>query len=153
MGQAFHRKQIGVSRAHTKGTGIHYVERRVSKSNADALAEKEQMLSTRGLREWNRHVLMMRGGFALDAWEDSILAKKGMEEDPALVRLVDRAYKSVDTAVSKHCDSAGINIDGLIGSLRRRNHGRNHEEMKAALEWVAKDFEVFFAAVTTEKAA
>lgn len=152
MGTAFHRKQIPLSRgSKTRGTGIRYTDitaTSVRELTADELAAREEQKATfqaqRGTRGWNIHCLMTMAGFALDAWEDVILKEKSLDRDYATERIVDKALTIVNTAVTKHCDTSGIEVDLLIQSLQRPQRSA---ALCSALASVCKRFSSVFDAV------
>jgi hypothetical protein len=152
MGNAFHRKQIPLSRgSKTHGTGIRYADTTptsVRKLTADELAVREQQKAAfkaqRGLRDWNVYCLMTIAGFALDAWEDVILEQKSVDRDYATEKVVDKALTIVNTAVTKHCDKSGIEVERLIQSLHRAHHSA---ELQSALRVVSKRFSSVFDTV------
>jgi hypothetical protein len=149
MGNAFHRKQIPISRgSKTRGTGIRYVNTTptsVRTLTADELAVREQQKAAfqaqRGLRDWNVHCLMTIAGFALDAWEDAILEQKSADRDYATERIVDKALAVVNSVVTKHCDKSGIEIERLVQALHRTHHSA---ELQSALSVVSKRFSLVF---------
>jgi hypothetical protein len=127
MGKAYHRKRISVEHPHTRGIGIRYVVRRAPTARdltPTELAEREKtkaaVEASRGVREWNIFALQRFSAFTLDRWEDVILAKKNVDRYFSTEKAVDRAMQMVRTAVGKHCDQNGVEVDRLLQSLERR---------------------------------
>lgn len=128
MGQSFHRKQIPLGRgSKTHGIGFKYVEPHAPTARdlkPTELAEREKtkaaVEASRGVRKWNIFALERFSGLTLDAWEDVILAKKNVDRYLPTEKAVDRSMQMVRTAVGKHCDQNGVEVDRLLQSLERR---------------------------------
>jgi hypothetical protein len=142
MGQAFHRKKMSVGHAHTRGTGISYIEARLKPQGGKGLKAK----GSAGVREWNVHCLMTIAGFELDKWEDERL--NGADRNPDLERTVDRAFTIVNTAVTKNCDGAGIEVEQLLEALQRP---RFRVEVMLACRAVREKFVSVFAQIGTDQ--
>lgn len=150
MGRAYHRKKIALGRgSKTRGTGVSYhlaVPPRSPELTPAEQAERAQTRTAtaakRGIREWNIHVLMHVAGFSLDTFEDGILRQRGVDRDESLERLIDRALTAVNTSVTRSCDSAGVDVDGLLRSLARP---RPDALLHSALLHVRNRFDVIFA--------
>jgi hypothetical protein len=158
MGNAFHRKQIPLGRgSKTRGTGIHYVDitpTSVREFAADELAAREQqkaaLQAQRGTRGWNVYCLVTIAGFALDTWEDEVLEQKSVDRDYNIERVVDKALTIVNTAVTRSCDTNGIEVDRLIQSLQRP---QRNAELSSALAFVCERFSSIFDAISNTGAA
>jgi hypothetical protein len=143
MGHAFHRKKIITSRAHTKGTGIGYIQPVlpvVRELTAEEIAAREKKVTPRSVRRHNVYCLMGVAAWALDAWEDEILKRSGLERDFALEKLVDRALTMANTAITKCCDNSGIDVDRLIQTFDKRSATAKScsTELASALSYVGK---------------
>jgi hypothetical protein len=80
-----------------------------------------------------------------------MLAKKGTPQDAiirdfALEKIVDKALTVVNTAVTKACDSEGIDIDRLFESLGKRSADAEvyNAELSSAVSHVATRFTEIF---------
>jgi hypothetical protein len=157
MGNAFHKKRLPLGRGlKTHGTGFRYsnaAQPSVKDLTAGELAAREQQKAAvqaqRGLRDWNVYCLVTIAARALDAWEDAILEQKSVDRDYATEKVVDKALTKVNTAVTKHCDKSGIEVDRLFQSLQQNQHCA---ELESALAFVRKRFSSVFNAVIQKEA-
>jgi hypothetical protein len=159
MGRAFHKKHIPLGRGtKTSGVGISYVDPaqpQPKELTAAEVAIREQEKAAqeakRGVRELNVYRLMMAAGFALDAWEDEILKRNGLERDFALEKLADRALTMANTAITKCCDISGVDVDHLLETLDKRSATAKSysTELASALEFVSKRFASIFGQLNT----
>jgi hypothetical protein len=138
MGNAFHKKQIPLGRGgRTRGTGIRYTDAPLPAQPTGA----PKTPVNPSVRDWNVYCLMTLAARALDDWEDVLLAERGVERDLGSERIVDKALTASNTAITRHCDHTGINIDSLLAHLGRRSADTR---LSAALAFVGKRFtEVF----------
>jgi hypothetical protein len=148
MGRAFHRKRLSSERgSRARGTGIHYVNRQAAAPIARVLtqaelAEREEAKAvfeaSRGIREWNIYVLMTFAGFALDAWEDTILAEKKTDHDFTTNVAIVRALNVVNSVANKYCDRSGVEVDRLLQALEGRRTKASNADLSAALAFLIK---------------
>jgi hypothetical protein len=148
MGRAY-----SVEHSHTRGTGIRYIEPRAPTARdltPTELAEREKtkaaVEASRGVRKWNVFALESFSGLTLDAWEDVIVAKKNVDRYLPTEKAVDRAMQMVRTAVGKHCDQNGVEVDRLLQSLERRHsrilpNGYLNEALTFLIERVSQMFD------------
>jgi hypothetical protein len=136
MGKAFHRKQISSGRGtKTHGTGIFAY----SKSLSVSAGKEPKAPDPENVREWNVYCLLHVAGFALDGWEDERL--KGADSNPQLERVVDRAFTTCNTAITRCCNSTGIDVERLLQALHRARFG---PDVLSALQAVQKRFSTMF---------
>jgi hypothetical protein len=145
MGNAFHKKKMPLGRGtKTHGIGISYIEPAppTRKPTAEEVAARKQewdaAAAKRGIREHNVYWLMWVAGYALDAWEDSVLGE-GAKVDATIAR----AMAMVNTAVTKCCDKDGIDVDRLMRTFEKKSVISN-SDLVAALGFVSKRFSSMF---------
>jgi len=146
MDKALHRKQIAIGRGtKSRGTGIGYWDKTARTYTMGAAKPGE----TPSVREWNMYCLMRLAARVLDDWENEhlhdgeIVQVDGEDRNPATEKVVDKALSIVNTAVTKHCDKTGIEVDRLI-QLHRPYHST---QLQSALDAVSKQFKSVFEKV------
>ena len=74
------------------------------------------------------------------------MERNGVEQDPDLEKTADEALTKINTAVTKCCDSSGIDVDRLIQTVNKRS-AMVSTDLASALGYVGKRFVLLFDTV------